>query len=188
MKPKSLVLVLLAAGCGLVATIGISQILEHSNAPPANTGEMEPIFVALTDINVNDLLTAQVLKLEEWPKGKVPAGALTKLEQIEGKRCKQRLYAGEPILAGKVRGADDDTLPSDGIPKGFRVVNVRTDSVSGTGLIVPGDRVDVLVFLNKNTSTGVKETSTNDSTRHQSLCSRQHLCRQTGTRWSTCHG
>jgi pilus assembly protein CpaB len=152
-------LILMAAGCGLIATIGISQIMERGNPPPANTGEMEPIFVALSDLNVNDLLTAQVLKLEEWPKGKVPAGALTKLEQIEGKRCKQRLYAGEPILAGKVRGADDDTLPSDGIPKGFRVVNVRTDSVSGTGLIVPGDRVDVLVFLNKNTGTGVSATS-----------------------------
>ena len=159
MKPKSLMLVLLAAGCGLVATIGISQIMDHGNAPPANTGEMEPIFVALTDLNVNDMLTAQVIKLEEWPKGKVPAGALTKLDQIENKRCKQRMYAGEPILAGKIRGADEDVLPSDGIPKGSRVVNVRTDSVSGTGLLVPGDRVDLLVFLNKNTSTGVSQTS-----------------------------
>ena len=159
MKPKSVALILLAVGCGLVAAIGIGQIMEHGTPPPANTGETEPIFVALTDLNVNDPLTAQVLKLEEWPKGKVPAGALLKLEQIEGKRCKQRLYAGEPILAGKIRGEKDDILPSDGIPKGFRVVNVRTDSVSGTGLLVPGDRVDVLVFLNKNTSTGVSETS-----------------------------
>lgn len=159
MRPKSVVLILLALACGLVASIGISQMMDHGPPPAANTGETEPVFVALTDLNSNDLLTAQVIKLEEWPKGKIPNGAVTKLEQIEGKRCKQKLYAGEPILLGKIRGAEEDVLPSDGIPQGFRVVSVKTDSVSGTGLIVPGDRVDVLVFLNKNPNTGVHETS-----------------------------
>lgn len=159
MRGKSVVLLLLALGCGLVASIGISQMMDRGAPPPANNGETEPIFVALVDLNANDLLNAQVLKLEEWPKGKIPNGALTKLEQIDGKRCKQKLYAGEPILQAKIRGSEEDVLPSDGIPQGFRVVSVRTDSVSGTGLIVPGDRVDVLVFLNKNPSTGVHETS-----------------------------
>lgn len=158
MRSKSVVLILLALGCGLVASIGISQMMDHG-PPPQPSGETEPIFVALTDLNANDLLTAQVIKLEEWPKGKIPNGAVTKLEQLEGKRCKQKLYAGEPILAGKIRGSEEDVLPSDGIPQGFRVVSVKTDSVSGTGLIVPGDRVDVLVFLNKNPNTGVHETS-----------------------------
>jgi pilus assembly protein CpaB len=63
------------------------------------------------------------------------------------------------VLGVKLRGAGEDVLPSDNIPKGFRVVNVRVDSVSGTGLIVPGDRVDVLVFLQKNPSAGIAEAS-----------------------------
>jgi len=154
MRSKSVVLMALALGCGLVAAIGVSQVLDRNQAPPPST-EVEPVFVCAADINPNDLVTAQMLKLEEWPKGRVPPGAVTKLEEVEGKRCRQKLYAGEPVLLGKLRGQADDLLPSDGIPKGFRVVNVRVDSVSGTGLIVPGDRVDVLVFFQKNDSNGI---------------------------------
>ncbi len=159
MRSKSIVLLCLALGCGLVASIGISQIMDRSNDAPVNIGETEPVFVALTDINANELLTPQTIKLEEWPKGKIQSGVVTRLDQVEGKRARQKIFAGEPILEGKLRGADAGDLPSDGIPKGFRVVNVRVDSVSGTGLLVPGDRVDVLVFLNKNTGTGIAETS-----------------------------
>jgi pilus assembly protein CpaB len=158
MRSKSVLLLALALGCGLVASIGISQVMDREKGTQA--AETEPVFVTLTDINPNDLITAQMIKLEEWPKGKVPAGAVTKLEDLEGKRCRQKLFAGEPVLMGKLRGKGDDMLPSDNIPKGFRVVNVRVDSVSGTGLIVPGDRVDVLVFLNKNPSTGIIDATT----------------------------
>jgi len=35
------------------------------------------------------------IKLEEWPKNIVPAGALTRLEEVEGKRCRMKVYAGE---------------------------------------------------------------------------------------------
>ena len=73
MRPKSLILLLLALGCGLVAAIGINRVL--ANRPveqAAETGEMVPIFVALADIGLGDPLTAEVLKLEEWPKTKVP--------------------------------------------------------------------------------------------------------------------
>ncbi len=157
MRSKSILLLALALGCGLVASIGISQVLDRGQG--ATAPEMEPIFVTTADINPNDLITAQMIELEDWPKGKVPAGAVTKLEDLEGKRCRQKLFAGEPVLLGKLRGKGDEMLPSDNIPKGLRVVNVRVDSVSGTGLIVPGDRVDVLVFLSKNPSTGIMETS-----------------------------
>ena len=76
MRPKSLILLVLALGCGLVAAIGINQVL--ANRPVAqvtDSGETVPIFVALTDIGLGDPLTPQVLKLEEWPKMKVPPGA-----------------------------------------------------------------------------------------------------------------
>ena len=104
MRSKSVLLLTLALGCGLVASIGISQVMERRNAQQSNAGETEPIFVALVDINPSDTITPQLIKLEEWPKGKIPAGAITKLEDIKGKRCRNKLYAGEPILAAKING------------------------------------------------------------------------------------
>jgi pilus assembly protein CpaB len=148
MRSKSILLLALALGCGLVASIGISQIMEGSNKEPTGT-DLQPIFVAMTDVNANDVLTPQVLKLEEWPKKMVPVGALTKLEEVEGKRAKMKLYQGEPILAAKLLGPDESVGAATQIPEGYRVAHVKVDAVTGnSNLILPGDRVDVLVFRN----------------------------------------
>ena len=147
MRSKSIVLVVLALGCGLVAAIGVSQVLDARNKGPADQAETQPVFVAMTDIAANEELTAQNIKLEEWPKNHLPPGALTKLEDVEGKRCRMRMYAGEPILSSKLVGAADAVGAAKDIPAGYRVEHVNVDSVTGSSnLILPGDRVDVLLF------------------------------------------
>jgi pilus assembly protein CpaB len=150
MRSKSLILLALALGCGLVAAIGISQVMDGKNRT-ADAGDRQPVFVAMTDINANEEMTAQNIKLEEWPKNIVPAGALTRLEQVEGKRCRMKLYAGEPILSSKLVGAGEAIGAAKDIPPGYRVAHVKVDSVAGaSNLILPGDRVDVVVFRQPN--------------------------------------
>jgi len=158
MRSKSILLLTLALGCGLIASIGISQVMERRNAQAGPTAETVPIYVAMLDINNKDLLTPQNIKLEEWPKDKVPPGALTKLEEVDGKRCRRQIFAGEPILGAKL---GEERGPSEGIPKGMRVVAVRVDAVSGgSSLIQPDARVDVLVYLSKNPGNGIADTGT----------------------------
>jgi pilus assembly protein CpaB len=148
MRTRSIMLLALALGCGLVASIGISQLMDARSKSP-DDGERQPVFVAMTDIRPNEELTAQNIKLEEWPKKIIPQGALTKLEDVEGKRMRIKVYAGEPILSSKLLGAEDATGAAKDIPPGYRVANVKVDPVSGSSnLILPGDRVDVLVFRN----------------------------------------
>ncbi len=149
MRSKSILLLALALGCGLVASIGISQVMESRNKSSGDDRDMQPIFVAMADINANDVLSAQVIKLEEWPKKMVPAGVLTKLEDVEGKRCRMKIYQGEPILAAKLLGTGDSVGAANQIPAGYRVAHVKVDSITGSSnLILPGDSVDVLVFRN----------------------------------------
>src|SRR5436190_23970341 len=125
MRPKSIILLVLALGCGLVASIGISQVMDRRNQQPAAAApEVQPIFVALKNVNVNEPFTEAALKLEEWPKGKVPAGALTKLEEVVGRRARSTIYAGEPILEAKLISTDSPDSPSDKINDGFRIVPV----------------------------------------------------------------
>ncbi|HVX59891.1 MAG TPA: Flp pilus assembly protein CpaB, partial [Pirellulales bacterium] len=150
MRPKSLVLLILALGCGLVASIGINQVMANRHAGPApGAVETTPIFVALGEIGIGDPLTAEMLKLEEWPKEKVPVGAVSNLQDLEGRRCKQRFYPGEPILEAKLLApGEKGQSPTDLIPKGYRVVSIRVDAVSSSsGMILPGDRVDLLVHV-----------------------------------------
>ena len=116
----------------------------------------------MTDIGLGDLLTAQVLKLEQWPKDKVPPGAVSRLEDVEGRRARTKLYAGEPILENRLlgKGASEQGATAM-IPKGYRVVPVKVDLVSGgSSLILPGDRVDVMVHLVKDPGRDISETVT----------------------------
>ena len=163
MRGKSLALLVLALGCGLVASIGVTQVIakRHADAP-APTVDTESIFVVLEDVALGDPLTAQVLKLEPWPKSKIPEGAFTKIEDLEGRRARTKLFAGEPVIERKLLAKGENAGGiSPLIPKGMRVVSVKVDRVSsGGGLILPGDRVDVVVFLTQATNRGIPESTT----------------------------
>lgn len=148
MRPKSFILLVLALGCGVVASIGITQVMAKRGADSAPV-ELESVVVAVADIPMGDPVSPQLVKLEEWPKDKVPKGALRSLEELENRRPKTRIFAGSPILDSQLLGKGVvDQGASDVIPKGMRVVAVKVDAVSGNAnLIRPGDRVDVLVHL-----------------------------------------
>ena len=80
---------------------------------------------------------------------------------IVGKRAAHKLFAGEQIVSGKLMGSDGKAGGAGKIPSGFRVVSVRVDAVTGaSGLILPNDRVDVLVYLASNSNHGISESST----------------------------
>lgn len=160
MRTKSIVLLGLALGCGLVASIGISQIIEQNKSGQQAAVETEAIVVALTPIAGQEQLSAKNIKLEQWPKHLIPKGALTKTEEIEGRRIKYSIAPGEPILQNKLVGDDDKRATTD-VPPGYRLKAVHADAVSAVGnLIQPGDRVDVLVYLKSNFKGGTQDAGT----------------------------
>ena len=46
----------LALGCGIVAAIGITQVMDVKNRSRAGDGETQPVFVAMNDIAANEEL------------------------------------------------------------------------------------------------------------------------------------
>jgi pilus assembly protein CpaB len=152
MRAKSLLLLIIALGCGTVASVGISQVMmEQKNQGPAEIPTVE-IFVAVKDVDVNQKLTPELVKLEQWPENRVPEGAIFKLENVVDRYVRQRMYPGEPILTGKLNdsivGVDTE------IPKGFRVFDLSVNERNGgSGYIKPGARVDVLGTFKVNNIT-----------------------------------
>ena len=163
MRAKSVLLLMLALGCGLVASIGITQVMAKRDSGSAtSSAEMDAIFVAMEDIPMGEPITAQMIKLEEWPQGKIPPGALGNIEDVENRRPKARIYQGSPILDNHLLSQGVSEGGASGqIPKGYRMVSVRVDDVSGgSSMIRPSDRVDVLVHLTRNSSKEIVETTT----------------------------
>jgi len=153
---------MLALGCGLVASIGINQVLATNRAnKPEAKGETKSILVAMADIGLRGELNAQNVRLEDWPVELVPEGAIASLDDVNDRRSRTLIVKGEPILEAKLLSKDAGRSVSGLIPKGYRSVSVRVDSVSGSSsLILPDDRVDVLVHIKANPSQNINQTVT----------------------------
>jgi pilus assembly protein CpaB len=167
MRPKSLLLLALALGCGLVASIGISQIMERNSRPQASF-ETVPIYVAKHNINLGDPIEEAMLSFQEWPKDKVPRGAISDLKELEGRRPRSAIIEGEPILDGKLLAPGQIADPIRSIAAGMRLKTIAVDAEkSAAGLLGPGDRVDVQLF--------VKADSRNNITQAQSKVILQNI-------------
>jgi len=161
MRGKSVGLLVLALGCGLVASIGITRVMADRDADkPQPSGETETIFVAIEDIPSAEIVKPHMVRLEKWPKDTTPPMALTKIEDIEDRAAKGTIYAGEPILDNKLFAKGESTAGVDiFIPPGHRVVPVKVDSVSGgANMVRPGSRVDVILFIAACPAKGIAQT------------------------------
>ena len=155
MRPKSLMLLALALGCGLIASIGISQVMDRKGGAAVET---EPIYVASADINVGDAITSEMVKIEDWPKSKIPPGAVREFEELEGQRPKSKVFSGSPILEQMLGGAG---LASRTIPIGMRAISVKLgQNAVGAELLTPGDRVDVQLTVEPNKKHGIFQSMT----------------------------
>jgi pilus assembly protein CpaB len=157
MRSKSIVLILIAAVCGTVAATGVSQAIRSPGGGGAPAIETVKIFVAAKEIDIREIFNAENIRLEEWPKAKAPEGAIMNLEEIEGQYARTRLFSGEVILKQKLMGKDEVGAHEVTIPPGYRVKSVQVTMASAvSNLIMPGSRVDVLVFLKQGN--GVEKT------------------------------
>lgn len=146
MRAKSWVLLLIALGCGLVASVGISQVVIEGRGSQQKVQTVE-ILVAVKDIPHMTQISAETIRLEEWPKDRVPEGAIRDISLIEGKYTNQRLFQGEPILERKLNN-DKNSIK---VPPGYRIFDLKVDDESGAvGYIKPGDHVDVYGFFEKS--------------------------------------
>ncbi len=150
MRPKSMILIVIALGCGLVASIGISQVIENR---PENAGipeiEMISIYVAQKEIKVGETIQEKMISLEEWPADRAPESVITELEEVVNRRSRQQIFVGEPILMGKLIGENEKSVDAaERIRPGYRAVTVLVNEAVAVGnLLKPGDSVDVLVYL-----------------------------------------
>lgn len=118
-----------------------------------NVGQSElktvEIFVTSRSIDVAEQITAEKIKLEQWPADRIPEGSTSNLKDLEGKYAKQRFYAGEPVMPVKLM--NDSNSNSSAIPRGYSVVSMRADADgSAMNLVSPGDRVDVMAYFTKS--------------------------------------
>jgi len=162
MRARSAALLMVAIGCGLVASVGVTRALSNrTEVATTVTADDQKVFVVIKDIPLGEIVAPEMLRMEKWPKDKVPEGAISSIEQFEGRRTKTKLYAGEVLMERKLFQKGAGGAADDLIPKGYRAVAVKVDAVSGFhDMLSPGSRVDVMVYLRYAPEQGIHETTT----------------------------
>jgi len=140
MKSKSLVLLAVAAGCGLVAMLGVQQMLSGGKQPAQTKVR---ILVAKTDIDPGVPLEKTNVGFKEWPKDSLPEGAITKEEEYAERALKHHVGPGQPILVAEL-GKKGDFGVEVQIPEGMTLVTYPVSAtMTHSGLLKPGSFVDV---------------------------------------------
>lgn len=156
MKQKSMVLLAVAGACGLVAMIGVQQLMSNQTAA-AEEEEMVSVLVATVEIPPRTPLDDTNTEFVEKPMSDVPADAITSIEQYEGLAPKARLFPQDVVTTTKL---GDDIRPAAEIPKGMRLTTVSVNLTKAhSGLITPGDYVDLQVTYQARDTAGMTTKS-----------------------------
>jgi pilus assembly protein CpaB len=156
MKPKTMLLMFVAVGCGLAASYMTSRLLAERTAPQAEEPKVK-VLVAKAKVPAWLLIKdpAKYFEEKEYPESTAPKKALKEFKEVENQRLSQALSEGEVALADKLVNAEQVGLIAK-LPPGMRAIalKVNAESLAG-GFVLPGYRVDVVSTLRSGTAESV---------------------------------
>jgi pilus assembly protein CpaB len=149
MRHRLFIILAIASLAGLLASYLVYTVVRQLQATAPEPGNA-PVVVATVNMGLAETITKDHVKVVLWPKASIPPGAITSVQQAEGRVVRSSILAGEPLLDGKLaselsgRGGIMPML----VPEGQRAVTIRVDdAIRETGFILPNSRVDVLVSM-----------------------------------------
>jgi pilus assembly protein CpaB len=138
--------VVLALVLGGSAAVGINSLRVPE---PGTRPDTAAVLVAAADVPPFAILTADLIKTQDWPKDMIPAGALTKIEDALDRPVLNPMVKGETLLDSKLAPRGSSRGMAAKVPKGRRAFTIHTPNVEAgvAGFILPGNKVDVLLTL-----------------------------------------
>ena len=143
MNGKAIILLVLAALCGLGAMYGTNRIL--SKQQNKTTLEMQDVLVAARDLKVEEVIKPDMVKLTQMARANVPPGTFTSMKDIEDRWVQIKMLEGEALLDRKLAPKGSPAGMVARIPKGMRAFAVEVNEHTGvSGFILPDHHVDVV--------------------------------------------
>jgi Flp pilus assembly protein CpaB len=148
MKTKSIILIAISLGFGLVAAIGMTQVMGRSK----KSNDVEDVkdvmvYVAKNDIDNRQVINAENVVLKPFRPTDVPEGVATQADKIIDMRTTRIVTKGNFIqtqyLIDKYKTGGDIE-----IPKGYTVYSVKPSLESTIyNMLRPGDRIDIIGIM-----------------------------------------
>jgi pilus assembly protein CpaB len=164
MKPKTMILMVVAVGCGLAASYMTSQLLADRNKPPPPVVEQEKvkILVAKRDLKIGELINdpRECFKEKLFLKGEEPAKALTDkdYDRLKDHRLVKPISTDQFVAAEDLLDKNQNSLAAR-LPPGMRAVGLRVDihSIAGGFASLPMSNVDIVSTLRRGDGDSVSQ-------------------------------
>ena len=144
MKPKTMILMVIAVGCGLGASYMTSKLLADRSAVP--TEEMVPVLMAKVKVPGWTPIKEpeKYFEVKMLPASAVSKSSLKSFDEVKDQRLNKPLDAERAALQGDLLSKEQQSL-ADSLAPGMRAIAVKVtaESVAG-GFVLPGTRVDVV--------------------------------------------
>ena len=157
-------LILLGLFLGLLSAVLVVVYLSQAGeggGGEVSGAEVTPVVVASQDIAAGSRIIEGMVETKEIAIDTVLAGVFSDTEGVIGQVARVPLVAGEQVIATKVTAtgaaiADGENPPlAFVIPEGKRAVSIQVSNVIGaSGLIRPGDYVDVILAVQIQVGSG----------------------------------
>jgi pilus assembly protein CpaB len=146
-----LIALVAAGGSAMYARSWIEgQQAVQAVAAPAPKEQVHEVLVADADLPAGSFVKPQHLRWQRWPTDDVPESYVLKGvrsdDEMIGAVVRRRIAIGEPLTDGAVVKPGDRGFLAAVLEPGMRAVSVPvTPTSSNSGLIFPGDRVDLIL-------------------------------------------
>ncbi len=141
----------LAGGAALLARSWLESqrrsVEVVAEAPPRPT---KAVLVAVRDLRTGEFVQPDLFRWQEWPDVATPDGYLVEGSadptSLAGAVVRREIAAGQPVTAALLVKPGERGFLAAVLEPGTRAVSLPIDEASGNaGLVLPGDRVDVIV-------------------------------------------
>lgn len=145
-----LIALVAAGGTAMYARSWVASQQVVQAPAPAPKEEFHEVLVADAELPAGTFIKPQHLRWQRWPTNDVPStyvlkGARSETDMI-GAVVRSRITVGEPITDGAVVKPGDRGFLAAVLSPGMRAVSVPINPTSSnSGLIFPGDRVDLIL-------------------------------------------
>jgi len=143
MKPKTMILMVIAIVCGLGASYMTSRLLADRTSEVQEIPKVN-VVIAKKELSVGQCVKKpeEMFEIKEFTKGQEPKDSLLSFDHLKGKFVKRNLRKGDFITPKEI---DDTTqlleLPPNTVAVGIRVT---PESIANGFAAQPGSRVDIL--------------------------------------------
>jgi pilus assembly protein CpaB len=145
----------LALVTGVLVFAAVANFSSDDSSSAADSGDVK-VLVAKDTINAGAKLNADMFRVATFSENNAIAAPVDNADAIVGQTITTDLQKGQQLSRANIASATDDKRADQlafKLPDGYRGVGVKVDKVSTFGgLVVPGDRVDVVVTYEEKDS------------------------------------